>query len=121
MNRLVATVGIFLTFGTLAWADAGDQDRIFSRQKAFRIPFQIPDPREQKDLQEVQLYVSRDGGRWEKYTASAPDVPPDKRSFTFRTEQDGEYCFAVRTLDRRGGFNPAEESAMQVGLRVMVD
>jgi hypothetical protein len=118
---IVATLGCAIGVGTIAWAEGAANDKIFSRQKAFRIPFQIPDPSEQKQLQEVQLYVARDGGKWEKYTTSSPDVPADKRSFIFHTEQDGEYWFAVRTLDHKGLMTPSDDAGLAPGLRVVVD
>jgi hypothetical protein len=122
MKRTWAAMAIVLSLGGgMVRAQGTSQERIYSRQKAFRIPFQIPDPTEQKQLQEVQLYVARNGGSWEKYTSAPPDVPPDKRSFTFRTDQDGEFWFAVRTMDKKGTLNPAADSDMQVGLRVIVD
>jgi hypothetical protein len=121
MKRTWAAIGIVLAMGGVLYGQGTTQEKIYSRQKAFRIPFQIPDPTEQKQLQEVQLYVARNGGKWEKYTSAPPDVPPDKRSFTFRTDQDGEFWFAVRTMDKRGTLNPAEDADMQVGLRVIVD
>ena len=121
MKRLMAAIGIVLFVVGIVEAQETPQDKIYSRQKAFRIPFQIPDPAQQKNLQEVQLYVARNGGRWEKYTASSPDVSTEKRSFTFRTDQDGEYWFAVRTMDKRGVQIPEDDASMQVGLRVVVD
>src|SRR5262245_62074514 len=121
MKRTWAAMCVVLAVGGLVRAEGTSQDKIYSRQKAFRIPFQIPDPTEQKQLQEVQLYVARNGGKWEKYTSAPPEVAPDKRSFTFRTDQDGEFWFAVRTMDRKGNLNPAEDAEMQVGLRVIVD
>jgi hypothetical protein len=121
MKRTWVAIGLVLAIGGMVRAQGTSQDKIYSRQKAFRIPFQIPDPTEQKQLQEVQLYVARNGGKWEKYTSAPPDVPPEKRSFTFRTDQDGEFWFAVRTMDRKGNLNPAEDADMQVGLRVIVD
>ncbi len=121
MRIPLAAIGIVLALGTFVSAQGTGQEKIYSRQKAFRIPFQIPDPAEQKQLQEVQLYVARNGGKWEKYTSAPPDVPPEKRNFTFRTDQDGEYWFSVRTLDKKGVMNPAEDANMAVGLRVVVD
>src|SRR5262245_26869797 len=121
MKRMWAAIGIVLAIGGTVCGQGTSQDKIYSRQKAFRIPFQIPDPTEQKQLQEVQLYVARNGGKWEKYTSAPPEVAPDKRSFTFRTDQDGEFWFAVRTMDKKGALNPAEDADMQVGLRVIVD
>jgi hypothetical protein len=121
MKRLMAAIGIVLAVGSIVRAQGTPQDKIYSRQKAFRIPFQIPDPSEQKNLSEVQLYVARNGGKWEKYTGAPPDVPPEKRNFTFRTDQDGEFWFAVRTMDKKGGLNPADDGDLQVGLRVVVD
>src|SRR5262245_23535298 len=121
MKRIWAAIGIVLAISGIVRAQATSQDKIYSRQKAFRIPFQIPDPSEQKQLQEVQLYVARNGGKWEKYTSAPPDVPPERRSFTFRTDQDGEFWFAVRTMDKKGTLTPADDADMQVGLRVIVD
>ena len=119
MKRLLAAIGITLAVSRIVWAEGAAQEKIYCRQKAFKIPFQIPDPTEQKQLQEVQLYVARNGGRWEKYTAAPPDAP--QRSFTFRADQDGEFCFAVRTLDKHGAYNPDDEAGLQAGLRVVVD
>ncbi len=121
MKRWIAAIGFVLATCAIVRAQGASQDKIFSRQKAFRIPFQIPDPAEQKQLKEVQLYVATNGGKWEKYTASPPDVPADKRFFTFRTDKDGEFCFAVRTMDTRGNLIPDSDAAMTVGLRVVVD
>src|SRR5213593_4682208 len=121
MKRLLAAIGIALAVGRIAWAEGAAQEKIYCRQKAFKIPFQIRDPAEQKQLQEVQLYVARNGGRWEKYTAAPPDVPPEKRSFTFRADQDGEFWFAIRTLDKHGAYNPEDETHLQADLRVVVD
>ncbi|MBI3463601.1 MAG: hypothetical protein HY000_11160, partial [Planctomycetes bacterium] len=116
-----AAIGIALAVGRIVWAEGAAQEKIYCRQKAFKIPFQIRDPAEQKQLQEVQLYVARNGGRWEKYTAAPPDVPPEKRSFTFRADQDGEFWFAIRTLDKHGAYNPEDEAQLQADLRVVVD
>jgi len=111
-----------MVVSSVAWAQAAPPpDKIYSRQKAFKIPFQIPDPSEQIQIQEVQLYFARDGGIWEKYTSSPADVPSDKRSFVFRTDHDGEFWFAVRTVDRRGVANPENETKLQAGLKVVVD
>jgi hypothetical protein len=121
MKRLAVVVGFAWVFGLVPSGDAAAQEKIFSRQKAFRIPFQIPDPSEQKQLQEVQLYVARNGGKWEKYTSAPPDLPKEKCSFTFRADQDGEYWFAVRTMDKRGVQNPEDDANLQPGLRVVVD
>src|SRR5437870_13804335 len=109
MKRFVAAITVVLAGAGVIRAEGVAQDKIFSRQKAFRIPFQIPDPAEQKQLQEVQLYVARNGGKWEKYTSAPPDMPKDKCSFTFRADEDGEYWFAVRTLAKRGNQNPEDD------------
>src|SRR5437870_6704977 len=121
MKRFVAAITVVLAGAGVIRAEGVAQDKIFSRQKAFRIPFQIPDPSEQKQLKEVQLYVARDGGKWEKYTSAAPEVAQDKRNFIFHTDQDGEYWFAVRTLDVHGVLNPPDEAGLTPGLRVVVD
>ena len=65
---------------------------------------------------EVQLLVSHDkGAHWQLYARALPN----QKQIPFRTATDGEYWFAVRTVDRAGKFHP--ETITGPGLRVIVD
>ena len=89
-----------------------------TRQDVFSIPFQVSPPDEpgQKPI-EVHLYVSADrGGQWKLHSRQHPSVG----NFRFRAPQDGEYWFAVRTLDRRGRVQSAP-AGRQPELVVRVD
>lgn len=98
-----------------ASAQPSSQDAIVVRQTSFNIPFSVP-ATEARPVQ-IQLYVSADRGRnWRLYD----QLPPDAGRFPFRAQADGEYWFALRTLDAQGRANPAGPM-LQPGLRIMVD
>jgi len=88
-----------------------------TRHRTFTIPFrlnQVDDPARQPV--EVQLYVSSDrGARWQLYAKA----PTTQKHFKFRAGGDGEYWFAIRTIDRFGRGRPKTIAAP--GLRVVVD
>jgi len=90
---------------------------IITHHELFAIPYKLDlgnDPSRQPV--EVQLFVSTDRGvQWRFYTR----VPPSQRYFMFRAPTDGEYWFAVRTVDRFGRTLPEKITAP--GLRVLVD
>ena len=65
---------------------------------------------------EVQLFVSGDrGAHWNLYSKA----PPTQQNFLFRAGSDGEFWFAIRTIDRAGQVRP--ETISTPGLRVLVD
>lgn len=88
-----------------------------TRQHAFTIPFRIEPARSPAEQPvEVQLHVSADqGATWEV----ASRVKPDKGSFVYRAPHDGEYWYAIRTVDARGAVKPEGQLAAQ--LKVWVD
>jgi hypothetical protein len=90
---------------------------IATRQTAFTIPFQVDRATQiAEEPIEVQLFVSSDrGGNWRLYSK----VDPLQKNFLFRAVTDGEYWFAVRTLDRSGQLRPGLPQAPV--LRVLVD
>jgi hypothetical protein len=90
---------------------------VYTRQTLFAIPFRIDRPdRITAEPVEVQLYVSGDrGGHWDLYRKTAPA----RGQFLFRAGMDGEYWFAVRTLDRSGKIRP--EGPYVPELKVIVD
>jgi hypothetical protein len=65
---------------------------------------------------QAQLVISTDrGAHWQVYKSAATT---DKQ-FMFRAGGDGEYWFAIRTVDRSGRARPPMVSGP--GLRVLVD
>ncbi|HMP08709.1 MAG TPA: hypothetical protein PJ982_20375, partial [Lacipirellulaceae bacterium] len=89
----------------------------FWRQREFFIPYQpnLSDPRAGKAVR-VQLLLSRDDGvRW----AVLQEAEPHVRGFSYLAPEDGSYAFAVRAVDRKGGYWP--ETVAQPALRIFVD
>jgi hypothetical protein len=96
---------------------SASSEPIATRQKYFSIPFRVDQPTDaSKQPVEVQLFVSHDhGAHWQFYTRAAPN----QKQIPFRTASDGEYWFAIRTVNREGKFTP--ETITGPGLRVVVD
>lgn len=85
--------------------------------RRFRIPFAVAEA-DRERVREVQLLVSDDLGRtWSRAGVAAPD----ERAFpAFTAPADGEYWFAVRTVDRRGQLFPGEDAAIRPSVKVLV-
>ncbi|MGW8256606.1 MAG: hypothetical protein ACWGMZ_03875 [Thermoguttaceae bacterium] len=90
---------------------------IATRQTFFSIPFRVDQSEDAaRRPVEVQLLVSQDyGAHWRLYAR----VQPSEKQIPLRASGDGEYWFAIRTVDRAGGFHP--EKIPGPGLRVIVD
>lgn len=95
-------------------------DVLLTRKREFRIPFQV-DPPEQPDQQpvEIQLYANDTQGR--EAWPMVDRQPADSGGFVFTAPKDGEYWFAVRTLDRAGRLLPEQVGATEPELKVIVD
>ena len=94
------------------------QDVVYTRQPRFRIPYHS-DPAELQRLsaREVRLYCSVDRGlSWNL----SQKVPPATGRFSYDAPTDGEYWFAVRTLDGANQLQPPG-SEFNAGLKVVVD
>lgn len=90
---------------------------LYSKHRNFKIPFNV-DESDKEKLREVQLWVSEDKGvGWETKSRITPEQPP---SFSFRSSHDGEYWFAVRTIDLSGRALP-ERGEVEPSLKVIVD
>ncbi|HEY3394959.1 MAG TPA: hypothetical protein VGK58_19800 [Lacipirellulaceae bacterium] len=89
---------------------------VYWKQNVFLIPYQFSSAAEPGAAQAVWLFVSKDrGATWQKIS----DAKPHVKSFNYRAEGDGEYWFAIRTLDHHGRAWPA--GPYQPELRVIVD
>jgi hypothetical protein len=90
---------------------------LYHKSRSFRIPFHVEDA-DRPRLKEVQLWVSEDAGyTWRPASRTTPDRP----AFTFRTDHDAEYWFAVRTQDTQGQLYPGDDKAVEPSMRVVVD
>lgn len=116
MLSLIA-LGSLISRGEPAVPNASDIRPLTSRQREFSIPFEVSQiqPSEEQPS-EIQLYYSGDlGQNWMLYSRQRPNA----RQFQFRTFQDGEYWFHVRTLNQMGQLHPSDQ--FQPELKVIVD
>lgn len=95
---------------------------IVTRQTVFSIPFNVPVVNAADQPAEVRLLTSADrGATWQvtdRVDMRAQRLPY-KGGFVFRAPTDGEYWFAIRTVDRAGQMKPERTSGPE--LRVVVD
>jgi hypothetical protein len=95
---------------------AAAPEPIYWRQNLFLIPYQWTSTTDPNSADAVWLYVSKDRGTsWQKISEAQPQV----RAFNYHAEADGEYWFAIRTLDKHGRSWP--DGPMQAELKVIVD
>jgi hypothetical protein len=102
----------------LAIAAESGAAAVFTNKVRFRIPFRY-DAEEMQRLQarEVQLFVSTDHGlRWRMVDRAEPRAD----HFDFLAPADGEYWFAVRTLDAFSRLHPSGNN-IEPALKVVVD
>uniref|UniRef100_A0A7C2JYP2 Ser-Thr-rich glycosyl-phosphatidyl-inositol-anchored membrane family protein n=1 Tax=Schlesneria paludicola TaxID=360056 RepID=A0A7C2JYP2_9PLAN len=91
---------------------------VVTNKLRFRIPFRFDAATLQRmNARELQLFVSQNRGvNWEL----AQTIAPQAGRFEFQAPADGEYWFAVRTVDGFGQVHPAGQT-MEAGLIVIVD
>jgi hypothetical protein len=95
---------------------------ITTRQTVFSIPYTVPSVQPQQQPSEVRLLASADrGATWQ--VTDRMDLRlqqfPYKGAFNFRAPADGEYWFAIRTVDGLGQMAADKDGLPE--LRVVVD
>lgn len=94
--------------------DATNPAPVYSRTASFTIPFSVAQP--EKQGLEVLLFVSHDSGaNWTLYNRQ----PATQGQFSFRTNRDGEYWFASRTIPV--GTVISAGATFRPELRVVID
>jgi hypothetical protein len=115
----IAGLGIWaLAFAFAAPVLAADVPKpLYHKSRSFRIPFNV-DPTDRPRLREVELWISEDKGfNWKEWSHTGPDA----QFFTFRAPKDGEYWFAVRTVNLKGQEFPPKDRPVEPSMRVIVD
>ncbi|MBN1912715.1 MAG: hypothetical protein JW818_23535 [Pirellulales bacterium] len=114
---LAAAMGVMVGMAMAEPAPAPLPDPILTRQPSFALPFLMDGPsRSQAGAAKVELFVSTDQGtQWRLHGT----VAPGQKRFIFHAGQDGEYWFALRTVDRAGQADPPRIETP--GLCVIVD
>jgi len=111
-------VSLLFVLTALSVQNGVANDLVATKQPRFRIPYHS-DPAELQrlDAREIQLFVSTDRGQnWQL----AQSVPPTAGRFAYEATSDGEYWFAVRTLDGMNRLHP-QGGPITPGLKVLVD
>ena len=114
---IVAVTACMPVKSSLGSTDSGPLKPVFTRQTTFSIPFHVqPVQQPGPETTEVQLHVSTTGAPpWQLYSRQHPSAG----SFQFRSELDGQFWFAVRTLDRQARAFPA--GALRPELCIIID
>jgi hypothetical protein len=101
----------------LSIADAAGQPVVTNKLR-FRIPYRFDQAALQRlQARELQLFVSMDRGQsW----AVRQTIGVQSGRFDFEAPADGEYWFAVKTLDAAGKLHPSGPT-IEPGLTVIVD
>jgi hypothetical protein len=120
MQRAWTWLGVLalLAAGQTASASDAGTSPVFTNKVHFRIPFRSDAAEMQRlDAREVQLYVSTDqGAHWRM----VDKTDPRGDHFDYVAGADGEYWFAVRTLDSFNRLHP-QGNNIEPGLKVVVD
>lgn len=102
----------------VTFAESTPVQPVHTNKTRFRIPYGF-DVQELRELQaqEIRLYVSEDRGLHWKHIQS---VTPVEGRFDFQAPHDGEYWFAVRTVDGQNQLHPSGNT-IEPGLKVVID
>lgn len=111
----IALLAIWATSGPLAHAAVKP---VVTNKNRFRIPFRFDALSLQRmNARELQLFVSmNNGASWDL----SQSLAPQSGKFEFHAPADGEYWFAVRTIDGAGVIHPPGPK-IDAGLIVIVD
>jgi hypothetical protein len=102
----------------LAVGQAGS-DISHINEREFKIPITLPnDQAARAEIEQLQLYVSKDEGRtWQKEAVARPN----QQNFEFFAPKDGTYWFNVGFTDRQKKNYPADIHNVPPALKVVID
>ena len=118
LNGIAFALGLLLLTTNLVDAAPGAMKPIVTNKLRFRIPFRFDAAALQRmNARELQLFVSTNrGAAW----GLAQSIAPQSARFEYQAAGEGEYWFAVRTIDGLGQAHPGGEQ-LDPGLVVVVD
>lgn len=116
IKAMLALTGLWLAHGEALAAPLPKP--IATNKTRFRIPFKFDSAALQRmNARELQLHVSSDRGlTW----GLSQTLAPNGGKFEYEAPGDGEYWFAVKTLDGRNQLHP-QVGSYETGLIVVVD
>ena len=85
-------------------------------RRSFLVPFNIP-PGDIPRYKEIQLWSATSGGDYQRVASTTPDRP----FFNFTARTDGEFWFAVRTVDNQGRLFPSDNATIKPNMKVTID
>lgn len=85
----------------------------YSKTRQFFIPFQAD---LQRPINELRLFVQRNGESWEYLTSAQPT----QKGFNFFTNQDGTYGMTVQTIYKDGTMEPARDQ-LRAEKKIVID
>ena len=88
-------------------APTGEERIRYTKLRQFFIPFSA-DPK--RPINELRLFVQRNGGEWEYLTSAQPN----QKGFNFFTNQDGTYAMTVQTVYQDGSTEPCATSCAPI-------
>ena len=116
IKAMLALTGLWLANGEALAAPLPKP--IATNKTRFRIPFKFDSAALQRmNARELQLHVSSDRGLTWSWSQT---LAPDGGKFEYEAPGDGEYWFAVKTLDGRNQLHP-QVGSYETGLIVVVD
>ena len=111
------TACLMMLASAMGFAAEGDDETVFTRERAFRIPLELTDA-ERKSAAGIRLMVSTDSGKtWSRVREESP-----KRStVTFRAPGDGCYWLALAVIGHDEKRRPLDDADLKPGLKVIID
>lgn len=89
---------------------------LYLKDSRFTVPIEL-DPGVTSQVSEIRLFVSNDRGRSWKHLRT---VKPTLKAFEFQSQGDGEFWFAVASVDLKGRVQP-EIHALAPDVKVVID
>lgn len=117
LRALVLSAALGAPAAVAAQAPGGAlPDVSYTKNAEFELPVRMDDAM-RSSLREVRLYVKTPSTGWTLHKSG----PPSLTRFQYRVPADGEYWFALTTVDRAGKMTPRDPAAEPPSLRVLVD
>lgn len=120
VSRVIALPALIALAATAASQPPAGPQEYHTRLPTLSIPFSpnVPGSR----VRDVELYVSSDNGRtWTYVTQQAISPRREDNKFRHTLPGDGDYLFAVRSIDQAGVAHPQNVDQLQAGLIVHLD